>query len=153
MVAVGIAALLAILLLLVYRTTLGLRLRASIDNVEMASVLGISPQRMFAMVFSVATALAVLARALIAPTIAINPTLGHSFIAPAFFVAVLVSKPGSLAGPVVGAMAVQAVFTLLQAWLSVTVAESALFGLLALFIVLRPQGISWSWKTARKETS
>jgi hypothetical protein len=41
----------------------------------------------------------------------------------------------------------------LQAWLSVTVAESALFGLLALFIVLRPQGISWTWKTARKETS
>ena len=83
-VAVGIVALLAILLLLVYRTTLGLRLRASIDNVEMASVLGISPQRMFAMVFSVATALAVLAGALIAPTIAINPTLGLSFLAPAF---------------------------------------------------------------------
>jgi branched-subunit amino acid ABC-type transport system permease component len=151
-VAAGIIALLAILLLLVYRTTLGLRLRASIDNVEMASVLGISPQRMFAMVFSLATALAVLAGALIAPTIAINPTLGLSFLAPAFF-AVLVSKPGSLAGPVVGAMAVQAVFTLLQAGLSVTVAESALFGLLALFIVLRPQGISWTWKTARKETS
>ena len=151
-VAVGIVALLAILLLLVYRTTLGLRLRASIDNVEMASVLGISPQRMFAMVFSVATALAVLAGALIAPTIAINPTLGLSFLAPAFF-AVLVAKPGSLAGPVLGAMAVQAVFTLLQAGLNVTVAESALFGLLALFIVLRPQGISWSWKTARKETS
>jgi branched-chain amino acid transport system permease protein/urea transport system permease protein len=118
----------------------------------MASVLGISPQRMFAFVFSVATALAVLAGALIAPTIAINPTLGLSFLAPAFF-AVLVAKPGSLAGPVLGAMAVQAVFTLLQAGLNVTVAESALFGLLALFIVLRPQGISWTWKTARKETS
>ena len=110
-VAAGIIALLAILLLLVYRTTLGLRLRASIDNVEMASVLGISPQRMFAMVFSVATALAVLAGALIAPTIAINPTLGLSFLAPAFF-AVLVAKPGSLAGPVLGAMAVQAVLHL-----------------------------------------
>jgi branched-subunit amino acid ABC-type transport system permease component len=151
-VALGIVALLAILLLFVYRTALGLRLRASIDNVEMASVLGISPQRMFAMVFSVATALAVLAGALIAPTIAINPTLGLSFLAPAFF-AVLVAKPGSLAGPIVGAMAVQAVFTLLQAGLNVTVAESALFGLLALFVVLRPQGISWTWKTARKEAS
>jgi len=151
-VALGIIALLAALLLLVYRTSFGLRLRASIDNVEMAGVLGISPKRMFAMVFAAAAALAVLAGALIAPTIAINPTLGLSFLAPAFF-AVLIAKQGSLAGPVVGAMAVEFVFTLLQAWLNVTVAESALFGLLALFIVLKPQGISWTWKTTRKETS
>ncbi len=149
-VAAGIIVLLTILLLLVYRTSLGLRLRASIDNVEMASVLGISPQRMFALVFSVAAALAVLAGALIAPTIAINPTLGLSFLAPAFF-AVLISKPGSLAGPVVGAIAVEFTFTLLQAYLNITVAESILFGLLALFIVLKPQGISWSWKPAREK--
>jgi branched-subunit amino acid ABC-type transport system permease component len=151
-VALGIMALLASLLILVYRTSLGLRLRASIDNVEMAGVLGISPQRMFAMVFSVATALAVLAGALIAPTIAINPTLGLSFLAPAFFAA-LIAKQGSLAGPVVGAIAVEFVFTLLQAYLSVTAAESSLFGMLALFIVLKPQGISWTWKTAREEAS
>lgn len=151
-VAAGIVLLLGILLLLVYRTSLGLRLRASIDNVEMAAVLGISPQRMFAMVFSVAAALAVLAGALIAPTIAINPTLGLSFLAPAFF-AVLISKQGSLAGPIAGAIAVEFTFTLLQAYLNITVAESILFGLLALFIVLKPQGISWTWTTAREETS
>jgi branched-subunit amino acid ABC-type transport system permease component len=152
--ATGIILLLAVLLLLVYRTSIGLKLRASIDNVEMASVLGISPQRVFALVFSVATALAVLAGALIAPTIAINPTLGLSFLAPAFF-AVLISKQGSLAGPVVGAVAVQFIFILLQAYLNITVAESVLFGLLALFIVLKPQGISWSWKiaTPRKEAT
>jgi branched-subunit amino acid ABC-type transport system permease component len=151
-VAAGIIVLLTILLILVYRTSLGLRLRASIDNVEMAAVLGISPQRMFALVFSVATALAVLGGALIAPTIAINPTLGLSFLAPAFF-AVLISKQGSLAGPVVGAVAVEFVFTLLQANFDITTAEIILFGLLALFIVLKPQGISWTWKTAREEAS
>ncbi len=150
--AAGIIALLTILLLVLYRTALGLRLRASIDNVEMAAVLGISPQRMFAMVFALATALAVLAGALIAPTIAINPTLGLSFLAPAFF-AVLISKPGSLGGPVLGAVAVEFTFTLLQAYLNITVAESILFGLLAIFIVLKPQGITWSWITAREEAS
>jgi urea transport system permease protein len=147
----GITILLAILLLVVYRTSLGLRLRASIDNVEMAAVMGISPQRTFAMVFAVATALAVLAGALVAPTLAITPTLGLSFLAPAFF-AVLVAKQGSLAGPVIGAVAVEFTFTSLQAYLSVTLAESILFGLLALFIALKPQGISWSWKTARRTT-
>jgi branched-subunit amino acid ABC-type transport system permease component len=148
----GIIMLLVALLVVVYRTSLGLRLRASIDNVEMASVLGISPQRTFAMVFSIAAALAVLAGAIIAPTIAIGPTLGLSFLAPAFF-AVLIAKHGSLAGPVVGAVAVEFTFTLLQAYLNITVAESILFGLLALFIVFKPQGISWSWKTAREEAS
>jgi len=145
----GIVVLLAILLLLVYRTSIGLRLRASIDNVEMAAVMGISPQRMFAMVFAVATALAVLAGALIAPTLAITPTLGLSFLAPAFF-AVLIAKQGSLAGPVIGAIAVEFTFTTLQAYLNVTLAEAILFGLLALFIAIKPQGISWSWKTARR---
>jgi branched-subunit amino acid ABC-type transport system permease component len=151
-VVCGIVVLLAILLFLVYRTSIGLRLRASIDNVEMASVLGISPQRVFAIVFSVATAIAVLAGALIAPTIGINPTFGLAFLAPTFF-AVLISKPGSLAGPVLGAIAVEFTFTLLQAYFDITVAEGVLFGLLALFIVLKPQGISWSWKTAKGETS
>lgn len=150
-VIVGIIVLLALLMLLVYRTSIGLRLRASIDNVEMAAVMGISPQRMFAMVFSVATALAVLAGALIAPTIAITPTLGLSFLAPAFF-AVLIAKQGSLAGPVIGAIAVEFTFTLLQAYLNVTLAEGILFALLALFIAIKPQGISWAWKTARRET-
>lgn len=147
----GICVLLSVLLLLIHRTSLGLRLRASIDNVEMAAVMGISPQRTFAMVFSVATALAVLAGALIAPTLAITPTLGLSFLAPAFF-AVLIAKQGSLAGPVVGAMAVEFTFTALQKYLNVTLAEAILFGLLALFITIKPQGISWSWKTARRKT-
>ena len=147
----GIVVLLGALLLLVYRTSLGLRLRASIDNVEMAAVMGISPERTFAMVFSVATALAVLAGALVAPTLAITPTLGLSFLAPAFF-AVLVAKQGSLAGPVIGAVAVEFTFTMLQAYLNVTMAEAILFGLLAVFIAIKPQGISWSWKTARRET-
>ena len=94
--------------------------------------------------------LAVLAGALVAPTLAITPTLGLSFLAPAFF-AVLVAKQGFLAGPLIGAVAVEATFTLLQAYLNVTLAESILFGLLALLIALKPQGISWTWKTARRE--
>lgn len=149
-VIAGIVVLLAALLLLVYRSSIGLRLRASIDNVDMAAVMGISPQRTFAMVFSVATALAVLAGALVAPNLAITPTFGLSFLAPAFF-AVLLAKQGSLAGPVIGAIAVELTFTLLQAFLNVTLAEGILFGLLALFVAIKPQGISWAWNKPRRE--
>ncbi len=146
----GILVLLTILLLAVQRSAIGLRLRASIDNVEMASIMGISPQLTFAMVLSVATALAVLAGALVAPTLAITPTLGLSCLAPAFF-AVLISKPGSLVGPVIGAVAVQFTFTMLQAFFNITLAEAILFGLLALFIAVKPQGFSWNWKSAGRE--
>jgi branched-subunit amino acid ABC-type transport system permease component len=150
-VSAGVIVLLGALLLLVYRTSVGLRLRASIDNVEMAALMGVSPQRTFAIVFAVAAALAVLAGALVAPTLAITPTMGLSYLAPAFF-AVLIARQGSLAGPIVGAVAVELVFTILQAYLNVTLAESILFGLLALFIAVKPQGVSWSWTIARKET-
>jgi branched-subunit amino acid ABC-type transport system permease component len=150
-VSAGVIVLLGALLLLVYRTSVGLRLRASIDNVEMAALMGVSPQRTFAIVFAVAAALAVLAGALVAPTLAITPTMGLSYLAPAFF-AVLIARQGSLAGPIIGAVAVEFVFTILQAYLNVTLAESILFGLLALFIAIKPQGVSWSWNIARKET-
>jgi branched-chain amino acid transport system permease protein/urea transport system permease protein len=139
----GMIAAVVLTLLLVYRTPLGLRLRASIDNVEMAAVLGISAPRMFAMVFALATALAVFAGALVAPTIGITPTLGLSFLAPAFF-AVLIARQGSVSGPVAGAVLVQIVFTLLQNYLNVTVAQVVLFALLALLVAVRPRGISWS---------
>jgi len=145
----GMIAAIVITLLLVYKTPLGLRLRASIDNIEMASVLGISPPRMFALVFALATALAVLAGALVAPTIGITPTLGLSFLAPAFF-AVLIARQGSVSGPVAGAVLVQLVFTLLQDYLNVTVAQVVLFALLALLVAIRPQGVSWSWARTRK---
>ncbi|MGA2494554.1 MAG: branched-chain amino acid ABC transporter permease [Roseiarcus sp.] len=150
-VSVGVVVLLAALLLLVYRTSVGLRLRASIDNVQMAALMGVSPQRTFALVFAVATALAALAGALVAPTLAITPTMGLSYLAPSFF-AVMIARQGSLAGPIVGAIAVEFVFTVLQAYLNVTLVESVLFGLLALFIAIKPQGVSWSWKKAGKET-
>lgn len=150
-VIAGIAVLLGLLLVAVQHTSIGLRLRATIDNVEMAAVMGISPQITFAVVFSVATALAVLAGALVAPTLAITPTLGLSYLAPAFF-AVLISKPGWLGGPVIGAVAVQFTYTMLQSLLNITLAEAILFGLLALFIAIQPQGLAPNRKPAGRDT-
>ena len=139
----------AALLALVFRTPLGLRLRASIDNVEMASILGVSPGRMLTLVFALATALGVLAGALVAPTVAITPTMGISYLAPAFF-AVLIAREGSLAGPVVGGVVVAVASTTLARLLDITVAQAVLFALLALLIAVKPQGVAWG--NAKKGT-
>jgi hypothetical protein len=45
---------------------------------------------------------------------------------------------------VIGAVAVEATSTLLEAYMNVTEAQCVLFGLLAVLVAVRPQGIAWS---------
>lgn len=139
-------------LLIIYRTTLGLRLRASIDNRQMAALLGISPSLMITGTFIVGTVLAVMAGALQSPMLGVTPSVGLTFLAPAFF-AVLVGKPGSLGGPILGAAVVALLQTALRTFFTETIAGLLFFVILILLIALRPQGLNWripKWNTTRK---
>jgi branched-chain amino acid transport system permease protein/urea transport system permease protein len=140
--AMMLAMVLAVLFL-IYRTAFGLRVRASIDNAEMAALVGASPQLMKLGVFALATAMAVFAGALISPTLALTPTMGIYFIGPAFF-AVLIAREGSIVGPVIGAAVVQSYFVLLKWLLPLTLAECILFGSLILLMIVWPNGITWT---------
>lgn len=144
-------ALIGVGLLIIYRTTLGLRLRASIDNRQMASLLGISPTMMITGTFIVGTVLAVVAGALQSPMLGVTPSVGLTFLAPAFF-AVLVGKPGSLGGPILGAAIVALLQTALRTFFTETLASLLFFLILILLIALRPQGLNWrlpQWKTPK----
>lgn len=139
-------------LFIIYRTTLGLKLRASIANREMAALLGISPTAMITGTFIVGTILAVIAGALQSPMLGVTPSVGLTFLAPAFF-AVLVGKPGSLGGPILGAAIVALLQTALRTFFTETVASLLFFLILIILIALRPQGLNWripQWKTTRK---
>lgn len=138
-------------LVIIYRTNLGLRLRASIDNRQMAALLGISPTVMITGTFMVGTVLAVVAGALQSPMLGVTPSVGLSFLAPAFF-AVLVGKPGSLGGPILGAAIVALLQTALRTFFTETVASLLFFAILIALIALRPQGLNWripKWKTRK----
>jgi len=150
-VALVSLAVVAVALFVVYRTTLGLKLRASIDNRDMAAVLGIPPRLMIAGTFAVGTTLAVLAGALQSPVLGLTPGLGVAFLAPAFF-AVLVVRPGSLAGPVAGALVVALLSSLLRRYFTETVADLFFFAALVVLIAVRPAGLSWRlprWSSTR----
>jgi branched-subunit amino acid ABC-type transport system permease component len=137
----------AAILWVIYRTDLGMRLRATIDNREMAALLGIPPRLMISATFVFGTVLAVLAGALQSPQLGITPDLGVTFLAPAFF-AVLVGRPGSLAGPLFGGLVVAALSTALRTWFSETTATFLFYAALIALIALRPQGLDWrrpSW--------
>jgi branched-chain amino acid transport system permease protein/urea transport system permease protein len=142
--SVMMLAMVLAVLLLIYRTAFGLRVRASIDNAEMASLVGTSPRLMQMSVFALATAMAVFAGALISPTLALTPTMGLYFIGPAFF-AVLIAREGSIVGPVVGAAVVQFYFVLLKWLLPLTLAECFLFGSLILLMIIWPSGVTWQF--------
>lgn len=135
------------ILLVVYRTRFGLNIRATVDNRQMASLLGIPPAAMMTAGFAVATALAVFAGAIQSPMLGVTPMVGASFLAPAFF-AVLIGNPGSLPGSIFGAFVVAVLSTVLRTYLSETLAQLVLFALLIVLIAVRPNGLTWrkpSW--------
>jgi branched-chain amino acid transport system permease protein/urea transport system permease protein len=132
----------AAILYVIYRTDLGMRLRATIDNREMASLLGIPPRLMITSTFVFGSILAVLAGCLQSPMLGLTPHLGVSFLAPAFF-AVLVGRPGSLGGPLFGAFVVALLSNSLRGLFSETTATLLFYGALIVLIAIRPQGLNW----------
>lgn len=153
--ATAALAIVGLLLLVMYRTDLGLRLRASIDNRSMAANLGIPPARMIAGTFAVGTALAVLAGALQSPMLGVTPSTGVALLAPTFF-AVLLGRPGSLVGPLFGAFVVAVLDIGLRSVLPETVAGALFFVALITLIALRPQGPEWRlprWMPLRRRVA
>lgn len=142
-------AVVAVCLLVIYRTRFGLNMRATVDNRQMASFLGIPPGLMMTAGFTLGTALAAFAGAIQSPMLAVTPTAGASFLAPAFF-AVLLGKPGSLPGSIFGAFVVAVLSTVLRTYFSETLAQFVLFALLITLIAVRPNGLTWrkpTWLT------
>ena len=142
----------AALVVVMYRTNLGLRLRASIDNRSMAAGFGIPTGVMVTGTFAVGTALAVLAGALQSPTLGITPQVGVSLLAPTFF-AVLLGRPGSIGGPILGAFVVALLEVGLRTILPETAAGVVFFIALIALIALQPQGPNWRftvWKPLQR---
>ncbi|HWL59731.1 MAG TPA: branched-chain amino acid ABC transporter permease [Microbacteriaceae bacterium] len=145
----------AVLIVVMYRTSLGLRLRASIDNRSMAAGFGIPTGAMITGTFAVGTALAVLAGALQSPMLGVTPQVGLSFLAPTFF-AVLLGRPGSLGGPIFGAFVVAVLDIGLRTILPETVAGVLFFIALIVLIALQPQGPNWrftAWKPLQRRAA
>lgn len=146
---------LAGLVLVMYRTSLGLRLRASIDNRPMAAGFGIPTGAMVTGTFAVGTALAVLAGALQSPMLGITPQVGVSLLAPTFF-AVLLGRPGSIGGPIFGALVVAVLDIGLRTVLPESVAGVVFFIALIVLIALQPQGPNWRftlWKPLQRRVA
>lgn len=125
--------------LFIEKTRYGLIIRAGARDPEIVRVLGIDVARVWLLVFGIGTAIAGLSGALAAPTRAVNPEMGITILAESFVVTV-VGGMGSLPGAVVAGLLVGIVFSL-TSLLAPAYAELSIFVLMAVVLLVRPQGL------------
>jgi branched-subunit amino acid ABC-type transport system permease component len=132
------------------KTTMGLRARATIENAQMASVLGVNSTRTYAVTFAVGSGLAGIAGGLLSAVAQVTPTFGEPYTPIAFVTVVL----GGGANVVVGLIG--SVLTLASVETIVTYKTSVLLGFVALmvtaFVLIRlmPRGLSATYEDAKR---
>lgn len=141
-VAVASCAVIAVLLhLLLRRSRVGLAIRAVGWNERSALVAGVSSRRIFALIAVLSAVIAAIAGLLDGLlTGAISPQLGDELLIVGFAVAI-VGGVGDIRGSVIAGFAIGLIEVLSVQYLGAEFRNAATFGLLLIFLVLRPSGI------------
>ncbi|AGU52591.1 putative branched-chain amino acid ABC transporter, permease protein [Variovorax paradoxus B4] len=126
--------------LLLYRTRIGMQVRAIIRNPRMAAACGIDVERVNALTFAFGAGLAGITGVLVAGFKTVSPDMGTALVVDSFLV-VVAGGVGSLLGAVVTAIGLGEVNGVVAAVTNDIVARAAVFGLVILLIVVRPQGL------------
>jgi branched-subunit amino acid ABC-type transport system permease component len=121
-------------------TSIGLNVRATLDNPELAGASGISTSAMYTGTYAFGAALAGLAGAMIVPLQTLYPNLGLDHLIP-MFIAVMVGGLGTLQGPLLGAVAIGVPTALLPTWISSVYAQVLVIFAAIVFMRLRPAGL------------
>ena len=139
-VVTGIAAAaLAGLYLVLYRTRLGMIVRAGIEDSTMVGMLGINVYRVFMMVFGIGAAAAGFAGIVNAPVASLTPDMGESILVQTFVV-VVIGGVGSFPGAILGGLIAGEILSL-TSMVNPAYSEVMLFAVMTLVLLLRPQGL------------
>lgn len=135
------AAVLALVYLVLKYTRFGLIARATMQNRDQASVLGVSPPTVYTLTFGIGAALTGLAGAILAPVSGVLPTMGAAYIAKAF-ITVIGGGEAILTGTASASIFFGATNQITTFFTSSVIGEVAF--LIAAIILLRllPQGIT-----------
>jgi urea transport system permease protein len=125
---------------LLYRTDLGMRVRAVNQNRPMAEVLGIDTRRVDRFVFAFGSGLAGIAGTVLAPIKTVSPTMGFPYAVDSYMVIVL-GGVGRLAGTVAGATVIGEGETVLAFLYNNVIGKLLVFTLIVLVIRVFPQGL------------
>jgi branched-chain amino acid transport system permease protein len=137
---VGICALgLLVLWLVLYRTRLGMIVRAGIDDAVMVDSLGINVYRVFMVVFGIGAMAAGFAGIVNAPVVSLTPEVGEAILVQTFVV-VVIGGVGSFPGAVLGGLIAGEIISL-TSMVNPSYAYVMLFAAMTLVLLVRPRGL------------
>src|SRR5215472_12567520 len=139
-VVLGIAALaLAALYVVLYRTRIGIIVRAGIEDSGMVGMLGINVYRVFMVVFGIGAMAAGFAGIVNAPVVSLTPDMGDSILVETFVV-VVIGGVGSFPGAILGGLIAGEILSL-TSMVNPSYSQVMLFAVMTLVLLLRPQGL------------
>ncbi|WP_127495882.1 urea ABC transporter permease subunit UrtB [Paenibacillus glycanilyticus] len=123
----------------IYRSLEGRRMRAVMQNRDMAACLGVSTRRVDAMTFAIGSGIAGIAGCALTLIGPIGPSLGTYYIVDAFMVVVL-GGVGKLVGTVLGALGIGVFNTMFEYWTNASLGKVLVFLCIVAFLQWRPMG-------------
>ncbi len=138
---IGFTALLVLLVwLLLTKTSMGLNIRAVMQNRAMASCMGVRTRRVNMMTFAFGSGLAGLAGACLTQLTNVGPSLGQTHIVDTFMV-VVAGGVGNIFGTVIAALGIGAVDQILQPVMGAVMGKITVLFAIILFLQWRPGGL------------
>ena len=131
-------ALLALYFVL-YRTRIGMIVRAGIENSVMVDSLGIDVYRIFMLVFGIGAMAAGFAGIVNAPVVSVSPDVGESILVQTFVV-IVIGGVGSFPGAVLGGLLAGEIISITSMF-NPSYAYVMLFVAMTLVLVFRPYGL------------
>lgn len=134
-----VAAALGTLFLILYRTRLGMIVRAGIEDSVMVDSLGINVYRVFMVVFGIGAMAAGFAGIVNAPVVSLTPGVGDDILVETFVV-VVIGGVGSFPGAILGGLIAGEIISITSMF-NPGYAYVMLFAAMTLVLVLRPHGL------------
>ena len=137
---VGIVAVaLLVLYIVLYRTKLGMIVRAGIEDSVMVDSLGIDVYKVFMVVFGIGAMAAGFAGIVNAPVVSLTPDVGEAILVQTFVV-VVIGGVGSFPGAVLGGLIAGEIISI-TSMIDPGYAYVMLFAAMTLVLLLRPHGL------------
>ncbi|ORM07776.1 urea ABC transporter permease subunit UrtB [Prescottella equi] len=130
----------AVLSFALAKTSMGRRIRAVVQNRDLAETSGISSRRTDVTTFFIGSGLAGVAGVALTLIGSTSPTIGQSYLIDAFLV-VVIGGLGRLSGAVVAAFALGILNSFIEYSTTAPIAKVIVFVLIVIFLQVRPQGL------------
>lgn len=140
MLAVSLVLVL-LLQIIVYKTKVGKAMRGASHDIEAASLMGINVDNIISLTFAIGSSLAGAAGVLVSLAFTVvEPYMGTIPGLKAFIAAVL-GGIGSIPGALVGGLLIGLTETLTKAYISTTLSDAIVFGILIIILLVKPTGL------------